>query len=246
VQAGVDVEAIITSNFMRTLLSISIFFCLTSCTERNSEHKAVDTYKKIDTNFHSINAFGSVSRDISKFIELACGLYINDNGTLAYKAVDNSYRMDTTGKEKPFYVYLTTIYGADLSDTINGGLKEMKFVVDTATFKILGTFYFKDKNHFYDFNPMADGGTIAINPDIDIKTFQILESEFYAKDKKHCYYRGRIVEGADLKSFKVLDTSYSFHTAYDKRNYYNCENKMELTDNKNENLNSIRRKKNGL
>ena len=93
---------------------------------------------------------------------------------------------------------------------------------------------------------MMDGGTIAINPDIDLKTFQILESEFYAKDKKNCYYRGRIIEGADLKSFKVLDKFYSFHTAYDKRNYYDCENKMELTDIKNENLDSIRRKKNGL
>lgn len=231
---------------MRTLLSISIFFCFTNCSERNGENKAEGTSKKVDTNFHLVNAFGSVSGDTSKFIALACGLYINDKGTLAYKAVDNSYRMDTTGNEKPLDVYLTTIYGADLSDTINGGLKEMKYVVDTATFKILGTFYFKDKNHIYDFNPMMDGGTIAINPDIDVKTFQILESEFYAKDKKHCYYRGRIIEGADLTSFKVLDTSYSFHLAYDKKNYYDSENKMMLTDIKEQNLDSIRRYKNGL
>ena len=231
---------------MRTLLSIIIIFCLASCTQRNIEHKAADASKKVDTNFHSINAFGSVSGDTTKFIKLRCGLYINDKGTLAYKAVDNSYRMDTTGNEKPFDVYLTTIYGADLSDTINGGLKEMKYVVDTTTFKILGTFYFKDKNHIYDFNPMVDGGTVAINSDIDLKSFQILESEFYAKDKKHCYYRGRIIEGADINSFKVLDTSYSFHTAYDKKNYYDCENKMKLTDIREQNLDSIRRKKNGL
>lgn len=104
---------------MRTLLSISFFFCLTSCTERNSEYKAEETSKKVDTNFHLINAFGTVSGDTSKFIELTCGLYINDKGTLAYKAVDNSYGMDTTGKKKPLDVYLTTIYDADLSDTIH-------------------------------------------------------------------------------------------------------------------------------
>jgi DKNYY family protein len=231
---------------MRPLLFISFLFCLTSCSDRNNERKVADTSKKVDTNFHSINAFGSVSRDTSQFIKLICGLYLNDKGTLAYKAVDNSIRSDTIGNEPPFYVYLTTIYDADLSDTVNGGLKEMKYVIDTATFKILGTFYFKDKNHFYDFNPMSDGGTIAVNPDIDLESFQILESEFYAKDKKRCYYRGRIIEGADLKSFKVLDTSYSLHIAYDKKSYYDCENKMKETDIKEQNLDSIRRKKNGL
>jgi DKNYY family len=237
---------VVTSHFMRTLLSISFFFCLTSCYEQNSEHKAEDTSKKIDTNLHSINAFGSVSGDTSKFIKLTCGLYINEKGTLAYKAVDNSYRMDTTGNSKPLDVYLTTIYYADQSDSINGGLKEMKYVVDTASFKILGSFYFKDKNHVYDFNPMSDGGTIGINWDADVKTFQVLESSFYSKDRKHCYYRGNIIEGADINSFKVLDTSYSWHIAYDKRNYYSSEKKLNLVGIKEQNLDSVRRKKNGL
>lgn len=231
---------------MSPLFFIGFVICLISCAEQNSERTAGGPSIKVDTNFHSINAFGSVSGDSSHFIKLNCGLYINEKGTLAYRAVDNSYVMDTTGNERPSYVYLTTIYYADMSDSINGGLKEMKYVVDTATFKMLGTFYFKDKNHFYDFNPMSDGGTIGINSDIDAKAFQILESEFYAKDQNHCYYRGRIIEGADVKSFKVLDTSYSFHTAFDKKNYYDCENKMKFTDIKEQNLDSIRRKQNGL
>lgn len=231
---------------MRTLLFISFILCLTNCNERSSEHKTQIANQSVDTNFHSINAFGSVSGDTSKFIKLACGLYINEKGTLAYKVVDNSYRMDTTGHSKPLDVYLTTIYYADKSDSINGGLKEMRYVVDTATFKILGSFYFKDKNHIYDFNPMSDGGTIGINWDADVKTFKVLESDFYSKDKRYCYYRGNIIEGADINSFKVLDTSYSWHIAYDKRNYYSSENKMSAADIKEQNLDSVRRKKNGM
>jgi hypothetical protein len=199
----------------------------------------------VDTNFHSINAFGSVYGDTSKFIELPCGLYMNSKGSLAYKADDWSHRIDT-GYSWPLDVFLTTIYYADRSDSINGGLKEMKYVVDTSTFKILGSFYFKDKNQVYDFTPMSDGGTICIKWDADVKTFQVLESGFYSKDKKHCYYRGTIIKGADINSFKVLDTSYSRLIAYDKRNYYSAENKMSLADIKKQNLDSLRRKKDGL
>jgi hypothetical protein len=44
----------------------------------------------------------------------------------------------------------------------------------------------------------------------------------------------------------VLDTSYSPFIAFDKNNYYDGENKMSLEDVKKQNLDSIRKKKNGL
>jgi hypothetical protein len=232
---------------MRTLFFIIYIFYLTSCTERkvnnNNEKTSTTTKKK----YHSINAFGSVRDDTSNFERLNCGLYINKNGILAYKAVDNSYRGDSTiNGGKPLDVYLSTIYYADQSDTIDGGLKEMKDVVDTSTFQILGTFYFRDKNNIYVFNPMSDGGTIALHREIDRLSFRLLESEFYAKDKKRCYYRGRTIEGADVNSFKTFDTSFSWHIAYDKNNYYEREDKLSKDEIKEYNLDSIRKKKNGL
>ncbi len=119
----------------------------------------------------------------------------------------------------------------------------MNSVIDTSTFQIMGAYYFKDKNHIYDFSSMSDGGSININWNADVKTFRVLESGIHAKDKNYCYYRGRIIKGADLKTFKVLDTSYSFHTAYDKRNYYDREIKMSLEEIKESNLDSIRFKR---
>ena len=191
-----------------------------------------EAHKIVDTNFHSINSFGIVSGDTSKFIKLQCGLYLNSNGILAYKAADYAYREDTTMDEAPIDVYLTTIYDANVADTINGGLEEMKFVVDTSTFNILGSFYFKDKNHVYDFVPMMDGGTISVNRTTDPKAFQLLPGGFYAKDEKHCFYRGEIIKDADLKSFGVLDTSYSLRIAFDKKHYYLDENKWNPDDKK--------------
>jgi hypothetical protein len=44
----------------------------------------------------------------------------------------------------------------------------------------------------------------------------------------------------------VLDTSYSPFIAFDKNNYYDGKNKMSLEDVKKQNLDSIRKKKNGL
>lgn len=226
---------------MKPLLILAFVFCFTNCSERNEKNKLSESVKSVDSNFHKIDSFGTLSPDTSKFVKLLCGLYINSKGILAYKAVDYSY-----GFDKPMDVYLSTIYNADLSDSINNGTKEMKDVVDTATFQIIGEFYFKDKNHIYDFSPMSDGGAIEINRDADVKTFHLLESELYAKDKKNCYYRGRNIKAADLSSFKVLDTLYSWHTAYDKNNYYNGENKMQVAEIKKENLDSIRVKKRKL
>jgi hypothetical protein len=231
---------------MQFLLGMLFLVIAVSCTDTKDVKKVADNSRLHDTVYHKLNAFGCIRGDTSKFVELKCGLYINSDGIIAFPAIDNSYRMDTSADSKPLFIYLTTIYGADPYDSINGGQKEIRFVVDTSTFKILGTFYFKDKNHIYDFNPMVDGGTIGINTDIDKNSFQILESECYGKDNKHCFYRGRLIEGADLRTFKVLDTSYSFHIAYDKNDFYDCEYKMSKTAVIEQRLDSIRQRKNSL
>jgi len=233
---------------MRFLLLLLLIIFSVGCLHKKDqkEIEIEGDFKLPDTNFHEINEFGRIRWDTSKFIRLKCGLYLNNEGIVAYKTINQSYRDEKLEDARDISIYIATIYGADPIDTIDGGQKEMRYVVDTSTFQILGTFYFRDKNHFYDFNPMSDGGTIGINNEIDSKSFRILESEFFGVDYKHCFYRGRLIEGADLKTFKVLDTSYSFHTAFDKRNFYEGANKITTADVQEQNLDSIRKKKHGL
>lgn len=177
---------------------------------------------------HLVNSFGMVGFDTSAFKKLTCGLYINAQGTIGYQAIDNSLKFDTV----PMDIYLVSVYYADPHDHINNGQKLMKDVVDTNTFEILHDFYFKDKNHVYNYNPMMDGGTIAINIDADVKTFHVLEGGLYAKDQKYCYYRGTVIEGPDLKTFRV-DTTLGRFLAMDKNNFYDGYHKMS-EDNINE------------
>lgn len=52
---------------------------------------------------------------------------------------------------------------------------------------------------------LADWGKL----DVDIDSFQVL-SEKYAKDRKHVYYSGRILEKADVKTFKVVPNEFKY------------------------------------
>lgn len=196
---------------------------------------------EFDSSFHLISAIDTVCVDTSKFTELPCGLYMNKDGVIAYRTISNYNLIKENGK--PFFVYLSTIYNADPGNENNAGLKEMKYVVDTASFETVGTFYFKDKHHVYDFHPMTGGGTIAVNRVMDVNSFKVLENDAYAKDKKHCYYRGEIIQDADWQSFRVLDSGYYSLFAFDKNNFYNGEKIMTDKEIKEENLDSVKQKR---
>lgn len=162
--------------------------------------------------------------DSSKlFIKLKCGLYINKMGDIGFLAFDRT-------KNKEIKRYLTYVYNADTLDNLNAGVKEMKYVVDTLTFKFLSKIYFKDKNHIYVFNPMEDGGTIEINWDTDLNTFTVLAGGVYAIDNKDVYYRGKRIIGADKKSFKNFTSNKLRHYAYDNFNFYSGDEKISLTE----------------
>lgn len=223
---------------MRIIVLLCLVFSFLACKEQ--ERKSKHPNNEIDATYHAVNAFGHVKNDTTKFLQLKCGLWMNNQGVLAFRTIDRSHVIfDSTGKEKPYAIYLTTIWGADETDTINGGIKEVRYVVDTASFQIIGAFNFKDKNHIYDFNPMLDGGTVAINTDADLKTFRVLDDEFYAIDKKHCFYRGNIIEGADVHSFRILDTGNFNGIAFDKNDFYQWGDKMSEEDIREKNLDSV-------
>ncbi|NCU04020.1 MAG: hypothetical protein GXC73_08540 [Chitinophagaceae bacterium] len=78
---------------------------------------------------------------------------------MAFKAIDNSLKFDST---KPLDIYLATVYNQD-SESPGDDMKEIRFVVDTATFVLLTNGHGEDKNYHYQFTPMSDGGTISVS-----------------------------------------------------------------------------------
>lgn len=84
---------------------------------------------------------------------------------------------------------------------------------DPASFKIANEFYFKDKNRLYYYDKPLE---------LDIESTQILGSS-YCKDKDKVYYCGKVIDGADPKSFQSL--RYSF--GKDKNRVYLYDSPIE-------------------
>jgi hypothetical protein len=217
---SVKTKYYVVSQFMKLISSIIILLTVASCSANNNKVNKHLQKESIDTSYHLINANGRVHRDTNSFRQLRCGLYINNTGDIAFQASDNSYKMDTTGNGRPFDVYLTTVWNARPYDTVYESRDDLKNVVDTASLQILSWEHFKDKKHVYHFTPMVDGGSLSIMAGADPKTFRVLESYFYAVDKKYCYYRGERIEGADRTTFKVFDTAFAINYAMDRFHYY--------------------------
>jgi hypothetical protein len=148
------------------IIGISVFTCCSTKEQSQKEQK--------DTSYNLTNADSLVHRQINSYWQLRCGLFINNAGDIAFKATDNWYKLDTTGKSKPFDVYLTTVWNARPYDTLYEGRDELKNVVDTATLQILDVEHFKDKRHVYHFTAMADGGSLSLMDNADTKTFRVI------------------------------------------------------------------------
>lgn len=154
--------------------------------------------------------------DTIVYKSLKCGLYKSLKGDIAFRAEYYfGENLDTIGAR-----YINWIYNADPNDTINGGLKEMKYVIDIATFKFLNLLYWADKNYVYGFTPMSDGGTVYFNDKADRKTFVVFGESGYAKDKNNIYYRSDIIDGADVKTFKVINDKDIPELARDRSYFY--------------------------
>ncbi len=68
----------------------------------------------------------------------------------------------------------------------------------------------------YYVNPTANGKIKTKLHDVDKSSFETIKdndfltiSKRYAKDKKNVYYKGRLIEGASAKSFKLIDHAYA-------------------------------------
>lgn len=146
---------------------------------------------------------------------LSCGLYIGSNGDIGYRSPE-IYNDNFDRRTR----YITWVWDADQSDTVNGGLKEMKYVIDTTSFRFLSDLYWADKNHIYGFTPMSDGGTIHLKTTADKQTFVAFSNTEYAKDKTYVYYHHSILEGADPKTFQLIENKEISGLACDKFHFY--------------------------
>lgn len=141
--------------------------------------------------------------------ELNCGLWINNKGVIGFKVIE----FTDIGKVVRYRTQLW--FSKEGKDT----LLTFNSILDTTSFKHLGGDYYKDKNHIYHHYTMSDGGYVNLRNDIDYQTFKILHV-CYAKDKNHVYdYRGRIIDVADVKTFKTSNQAKGCF-AKDKNYYY--------------------------
>ena len=166
---------------------------------------------------------------------LHCGLYKDGKGVIGFKTM----RYYESAKELKT-IYLTTVYADTADDAPNEGFRDLRAVIDTATFQFLGMFYMQDKNHIYSYAPMSDGGIFAVNFLADPQSFSLLESECYGKDAHHCFHRGSVIEGADVKTFHVLSPDYDCDIAYDCNHYYEGTDILSDKEVKAQKLDSIR------
>ena len=158
--------------------------------------------------------------DFPPLRELQCGLWINNNGTIALKEIGCEFNeesvADTTftiHEWKPIDQYLTWVY--NIYDTIPENISDEEFalkfqpslkeVVDTASFKILSRFFFMDKNFIYSYTPMACGGHIFVWHGLDRETFSVFEENpDYACDKNGCYVMSMDIKNADPETFQPI------------------------------------------
>ena len=139
-------------------------------------------------------------------------LYKNKNGELGFREIIS------LGEDAPPVTNYITKFG------FNEGIPLHK-TIDTASFTYLGSAYYKDKKHIYQYNAMLGGGSFFINKEVDYKTFQII-GDVYAKDKNHIYEeRTGIMEKVDYKTFKTAVGIGPY--AKDKNGYYSWDEKID-------------------
>ena len=200
---------------MKNQISIFIILvCFKSYSQTSVEKKLrakIDTVVYRNTECENCPVFF----DTIIFTKVKCGLYINSMKDIAYQS-----QMIINDRGKRGIRYISWIYGIEKEDSVNGGLKEMKYVIDIKTFKFYSYAYWGDKNRVYEFTPMSDGGTVRYVENADPKTFNVFGETPYGSDKNHVYYKGEILEGADIRTFKIIMNKGIPELAKDKHTYY--------------------------
>ncbi len=81
---------------------------------------------------------------------------------------------------------------------------QLEYDIDFDTYTVYGE-YAADKHSVFYFYRTSDGRKLIKLDTCDRHTFKSFDSTQYAKDKNFIYWRGSIINGADLKTFSVID-----------------------------------------
>lgn len=198
----------------KTLLIFPIIFFLFSCKSQKNDTNRDSIWS---TKIERINYYKSKTDSINKNLDWKktdYGLWKSKNGDLAIKT--------QAGNEQEIYTekYITELCCEE---------KEIKNVIDTLTFKYLGSSFYKDKKNVYTHFSMSDGGNFWIVEKADAKTFEVIGNSCFAKDKKYIYgERAMRMDSIDYKTFKTCDECSCF--AKDKNGYYFWDSKIDLKD----------------
>jgi hypothetical protein len=168
-----------------TLKMLVGLFALTSCAENkgtndNLSYNSVTAFPTDTTNF--IVEEGAISKSEKEEYLEAQRKWLEDK-----ILITDSLLMDNAGN-----LYLCGQYAAyatgDLirfEPRIDDYVIELKYLIDTSTFRILEYPVFRDKTYFYSFNEMSEGGTVSVfeaNEDNELKFEMLIDS---LKQKKN-------------------------------------------------------------
>lgn len=203
---NIDIIHILKSFFFIALFGTS------SCPSHNTEKEPVTEIKesvpvKIQTRENKMKEMLyriDSTNNILDWKKLNCGLYLNKEKEIGLQISFGTEVGATTS-------YITHLCCDEES-------KSIKSVIDTTTFKYLGSTFYKDKRNIYHYYDMAYGGRFFIYKGVDYKTFRVV-GDSYAKDKNHIYgERAGVLENVDYKTFTSLKGAGPY--AKDKNGYY--------------------------
>ncbi|MFV0541488.1 MAG: DKNYY domain-containing protein [Aestuariibaculum sp.] len=203
---------------LKSMVKITaLFLIITGCRQNLEQNIQPDTSQDsiINNRVERISKYRTTVDSINKVLgwaETKFGLWKSKNGDLGLKTTEGFDVENSIDK-----------YICRLTDG-----RSLKEVIDTLTFKVLGSSFYKDKNHVYTHFVMLDGGFFQIVEDADVKTFKVLGS-CYAKDKNYIFgERALKMEDVDYKTFKTCNDCGCF--AKDKTNYYFWDDKIDINN----------------
>lgn len=213
---------------MRNLLAlVFLAFALQSCNEAPKMEVINDIELPDDKEGSKVEPnrterIGNYKRMLDSINQSLCwtettfGLWKSKEGELALKTNE--------GTDVGFNIAKYIAYLADG--------RSLAEVIDTATFKYLGSSFYKDRNHVYTHYAMVDGGNFWIVEEADVKTFKVI-GDCYAKDKNYIFgERAMQMDSVDYRTFKTCDGCGCF--AKDKDGYYFWDDKIDVNDIDNE------------
>ena len=157
------------------------------------------------------NTFEVINKKYFRYVKDKTGIYYVANGKAD----------ELKGLDKNSFKIIDFVFSADKNRVYYRGIKLEKIL--SNGFEVVGnvydvSYYLKDSEKVYFLNEISE---LSVIEKADSKTFALI-NDLYSKDKNNIFCDGKILEGADVKSFKVFYDS-DVETAKDsKHGYYDC------------------------